>query len=679
MSAATGKGAIKAINTHYIDGAFVDSDGREVMDIVRPTNGQVIGRVTLADEEDTRRAIAAARRAFATYGRSTTEERAALLRRLHAAASARLDDLTAAMVEEYGGVVQFAGLIVQSGVNAFLAAEKALREMEWTRRWDKTTVTLEPVGVAGLITAWNANALFICLKLASAVAAGCTVVVKPSELSALQTQVLIEALHEAKLPKGLLNVVTGRGDVVGAELVRSPDVDKISFTGSVAVSETIMRDGVATMKRVTLELGGKSPTILLDDAKLDEAIPVALGMAFLNGGQACAAGTRLLVPRTRLDAGKRAIADAMRAFPVGDPADSKTAVGPMVSQRQYERVQSYIRKGIEEGAEVLVGGEGRPAGFDAGWFVKPTVFVNVTNEMTIAREEIFGPVLSVIAYDTEDDAIAIANDSRYGLHAAVIGTDLPRAPRRLAVAGRPGRDQRHDGRSAGALGRLQVFRRRPGIWPLWHRRVSRAPRHPRGVMGTHVAISPKRRIASRSGSSSRPMPAALRKMQADGFSLSARRRLCLGGHCNGRSGDAFCDCCFDGFVDRRRGNLDRLMGDPATPAAHTGDDPRGGETREPLCRVRHRGIAAPCRCLEPPCRESRVIAGLYSAVQRMRLASSDEVIRLADRVIREVTEAYAAPDRTFDELRERIRGDEPPDALKDFGEACRAELRSLRT
>jgi aldehyde dehydrogenase (NAD+) len=254
----------------------------------------------------------------------------------------------------------------------------------------------------------------------------------------LQTQVLIEALHEAKLPKGLLNVVTGRGDVVGAELVRNPNVDKISFTGSVAVGESIMRDGATTMKRVTLELGGKSPTILLDDAKLDKAVPAALGLAFMNSGQACAAGTRLLVPRKQLEAAKRAIVEAMRALTVGDPADPKIAVGPMVSLRQYERVQSYIRKGIEEGAEVLVGGEGHPQGLEAGYFVKPTVFVNVTNEMAIAREEIFGPVLSVIAYDAEDEAIAIANDSKYGLHAAVIGTDVGRA-RSIASQLRAGR------------------------------------------------------------------------------------------------------------------------------------------------------------------------------------------------------------------------------------------------
>jgi aldehyde dehydrogenase (NAD+) len=271
MNAQADTGSVKTITTHYIDGAFVESHGRDLMDIIRPTDGQVIAHVTLGDEDDARRAIAAATRAFATYGVSRPEERAEILRRLHQAASARVDDLTAAMVEEYGGVVRFARPIVESGVNAFLAAEKALAETEWTRRWDKTTVTLEPVGVAGLITAWNANVLFMCLKLASAVAAGCTVVIKPSEMSSLQARVLVEALHEAGLPNGLLNIVTGLGNTVGAELVRNPDVAKISFTGSVGVGESIMRDGAATMKRVTLELGGKSPTIVLDDAAFSAA------------------------------------------------------------------------------------------------------------------------------------------------------------------------------------------------------------------------------------------------------------------------------------------------------------------------------------------------------------------------------------------------------------------------
>src|SRR5580692_3565310 len=438
MATVAQQSTIRTITTHYIDGAFVPSHGTEVMEIIRPTDASVIGHVTLGDEVDTRLAISAARRAFATFGRTTKEERASTLRRLHQAVSARIDDLTAAMVEEYGGVVQFARPIVQSGANAFLAAEKGLEELPMTQSWGKTIVTLEPVGVAGLITAWNANALFICLKLASAVAAGCTVVIKPSELSSLQTKVMLECLEAAKLPQGVCNVVIGRGNVVGAELVRNPDVAKISFTGSVGVGQSIMRDGAATMKRVTLELGGKSPTILLDDANLEEAIPAALGMAFMNSGQACAAGTRLLVPSKQIDAVKCAIVEAMQAFPVGDPADPKIAVGPMVSQKQYDRVQSYIRKGIQEGAEVLIGGEGHPKGLEVAYFVKPTVFVNVSNDMTIAREEIFGPVLCVIAYDSEEDAIRIANDSNYGLHGAVLGTDLPRA-RRVASRLRAGR------------------------------------------------------------------------------------------------------------------------------------------------------------------------------------------------------------------------------------------------
>src|SRR6202040_1499318 len=246
MRTATTGDTVKTITTHYINGSFVESHGSEVMNIIKPTNGQVIARVTLADEEDTRDAIAAAKNAFGSFGRSTKEERTKILRRLHQAASARVDDLTAAMVEEYGGVVRFAGLIVQSGVNAFLAAEQALQELPLTRNWGQTTV-LGPGRVAGLITAWNANVLFICLKLASAVAAGCTVVIKPSELSSLQTRVLVEALHEADLPKGLLNVVTGRGNLVGAELVRNPGVAKISFTGSVGVGKSIMRDGAETM------------------------------------------------------------------------------------------------------------------------------------------------------------------------------------------------------------------------------------------------------------------------------------------------------------------------------------------------------------------------------------------------------------------------------------------------
>src|ERR1700740_343232 len=266
MNAVAQESAIKTLTTHYIDGAFVESHGREVMDIIKPTTGQVIARVTLADEQDARCAIAAAKRAFGSFGRTTKEGRAKILRRLHEVVSTHIDDLTAAMVEEYGGTIAFSRILMEGAANVFLSTEKALQELPLTWSWGKTTVTLEPVGVAGLITPWNANSFFLSAKLASAVAAGCTVVIKPSELSALQTRVWLGMLQEAEVPEGRCNVVAGRGDVVGAEIVRNPDVAKISFTGSAAVGQTIMRDGAATMKRVTLELGGKSPNIILDDA-----------------------------------------------------------------------------------------------------------------------------------------------------------------------------------------------------------------------------------------------------------------------------------------------------------------------------------------------------------------------------------------------------------------------------
>jgi aldehyde dehydrogenase (NAD+) len=438
METITESDTVKTITTHYIDGAFVESHGREVMDIVSPTNATVIARVTLGDEEDTRRAIAAAKRAFTSFGRTTKKERIELLSNLNKAVSARIDDLTNAMIEEYGAPRTFVASIVAAGADVFLAAGKALEELPLSQSWGKTTVTLEPVGVAGVITPWNANAFFLCMKLSSALAAGCTVAIKPSELSSLQTQAWLECVHAAKLPQGVCNVVTGKGDVVGAELVRNPDVAKITFTGSALVGRSIMRDGAATMKRVTLELGGKSPNIILDDADLKTAIPNALIIAFVNSGQACIAGTRLLVPKSRFDEVKRTLLETLPAFPAGDPADPKTAVGPMASQKQYERVQSYIRKGIEEGAEVLSGGEGHPSGLEAGYFVKPTVFVNVKNDMTIAREEIFGPVLSVITYEDEADAIRIANDTEYGLHGYVSGKDLQRA-RRVASQIQAGR------------------------------------------------------------------------------------------------------------------------------------------------------------------------------------------------------------------------------------------------
>ena len=286
-----------------------------------------------------------------------------------------------------------------------------------------------PVGVAGLITPWNSNAGFICNKLATALAAGCTVVIKPSEMSALQTQVIAEALHDAALPPGVFNIVNGRGDVVGEEIARHPDIAKISFTGSSAVGEHLVTAGAATMKRVTLELGGKSPTVVLEDADFAGVMPLVLQAGFANSGQACIAGTRILVPRARLIEFEQAAREAVSHVKSGDPSEADTDIGPMVSAKQWERVQSYIRLGQAEGAKLLAGGEGRPEGLDRGWFVKPTIFTGATNQMRIAREEIFGPVLTVIPYEDEADAIAIANDTRYGLSALVLGKDSVRCER----------------------------------------------------------------------------------------------------------------------------------------------------------------------------------------------------------------------------------------------------------
>jgi aldehyde dehydrogenase (NAD+) len=417
------------IDQIYIDGAFVTPHGEERFELFNPATEEVIGTVRLADEEDTRRAIAAAKRAFPAFSRTTVAERIALLRRMHAAVEARGDDLFAALLEEYGAPVNRGRWMVQHASSVFLDTIETLEHFEFERRKGTATVVMQAVGVVGLITPWNSNAGFICGKLATAIAAGCTAVIKPSEMSALQTRVVTEALHAAGAPAGVFNIVTGRGEVVGAAIVDSPDIAKISFTGSTAVGKGIVRAAADTLKRVTLELGGKSPVVILDDADFDAAIPLALMAGFANSGQACIAGTRLLVPRTRLADFESRMAAAANAVVSGDPSDHGTDVGPMVSRKQWDRVQGYIRKGIEEGARLIAGGEGRPEGHSRGWLVRPTVFTDVRNDMTIAREEIFGPVLSIIAYDDEEHAIAIANDTPYGLQAYVLSADAARARR----------------------------------------------------------------------------------------------------------------------------------------------------------------------------------------------------------------------------------------------------------
>ncbi|SEM22855.1 aldehyde dehydrogenase (NAD+) [Luteibacter sp. UNCMF331Sha3.1] len=422
-----------SIDHIYIDGAFVVPHGDERFDLFNPATEERIGTVRLADADDARLAIAAAKRAFATFSRTTVDERIALLQRMHDAVVAREDDLFEAVRLEYGAPVSRGSWMTKHASSVFLDAIATLRDYAFERRMGTATVVMQPVGVAGLITPWNSNAGFICGKLAAAIAAGCTAVIKPSEMSALQTKIVTEALHAAGAPAGVFNIVTGRGDVVGAAIVSSPDVAKVSFTGSTAVGKGIVRAGADTMKRVTLELGGKSPSIVLDDADFAKAVPLAVAAGFNNSGQACIAGSRILVPRARLAEFEALAKDVVNAVVSGDPADQATTVGPMVSAKQWERVQGFIRKGMEEGARLLAGGEGRPDGHTRGWLVRPTLFTDVSNDMTIAREEIFGPVLSIIAYDDEEDAIAIANDTPYGLQAYVHSTDGARA---LRVASR---------------------------------------------------------------------------------------------------------------------------------------------------------------------------------------------------------------------------------------------------
>jgi aldehyde dehydrogenase (NAD+) len=294
------------------------------------------------------------------------------------------------------------------------------------------------MGVVGIFTPWNSSAGSIAIKVAPAIAAGCTVVIKPSEMSAMQTQVLMESFHEAGLPAGVINFVTGLGEVVGAELTTSPDVTKIAFTGSTRIGKLVAKNALDTMKRFTLELGGKSANIILDDADFAKAIPMAVNACFLNNGQACIAGSRLLVPENRLQEVKQRVKAAVEKIKVGDPNDADVTIGPLASQKQYQQVQSYIRSGIDDGAELVIGGEGHPKGLERGNFVRPTAFANVRADMRIAREEIFGPVLSILTYKTEAEAIRMANDSEFGLMAYVSSSNPERASRvaRQLQAGR---------------------------------------------------------------------------------------------------------------------------------------------------------------------------------------------------------------------------------------------------
>ena len=420
---------MQRIENIYINGEFVTPHGQQWFDLHNPSTETVIAQVRLGDEVDAQRAIAAAKAAFPAWSGTTRQQRLEVLKRMHRAIVAREDALMEAIVTEYGAPAVRGRWMARFPSDSIAAVIETLESYVFEEQVGIARVVMTPVGVAGLITPWNSNAGFICNKLATALAAGCTAVIKPSEMSALQTQIVMEALHEAQLPPGVFNIVNGLGTVVGETIATHPDVAKISFTGSSAVGQHLLSSGVAGMKRVTLELGGKSPTVVLDDADFAQIMPLALHAGFANSGQACIAGTRLLVPRQRLEEFEQIAQVAVQEFRSGDPRDESTAIGPMVSAKQWERVQSYIRLGEQEGARLLAGGEGRPEGLSQGWFVKPTLFTQAHNQMRIAREEIFGPVLTIIPYSDEAEAIAIANDTPYGLSAMVLGTDPDRCQR----------------------------------------------------------------------------------------------------------------------------------------------------------------------------------------------------------------------------------------------------------
>ena len=351
---------MKHLDKIYINGEFVTPHGSEIMDLFSPVSNEKVADVRLADEMDTRKAIAAAKEALKTFSQTSKEERIGYLEKLHAALKAREQDLIDVMVDEYGGASAFVEMIMPYSIDDFKEMAGVVKDFDFEPKAGHSKVRLQAAGVVGIIIPWNMSNGFICTKVASAIGAGCTVVIKPAELSAQQTQVMMECIHAAGIPKGVVNILHGTGPVVGNELTVNPDVNKISFTGSTGVGKTIAKGAADTMKRVTLELGGKSPNIILDDADFADAIPKAIFAAYLNSGQACAAATRLLVPAKRLDE-VNAIAKATieQAVKVGDPKDKSVNIGPMVSRKQWETIQGYIHSGIEQGATLLTGGLGK--------------------------------------------------------------------------------------------------------------------------------------------------------------------------------------------------------------------------------------------------------------------------------------------------------------------------------
>ncbi|MGI9232206.1 MAG: aldehyde dehydrogenase family protein [Woeseiaceae bacterium] len=412
----------------YIDGKWVDPDEPRTLDVINPATEEVYGRISLGSAADVDIAVAAAKRAFETYSASTREERIALLQSVLSVYARRHDEVAEAIMDEMGAPWGLAkNAQAASGPQHIKAALKALENYEFEERIGTTLVVKEPIGVCGLITPWNWPINQIAVKVAPALAAGCTMVLKPSEIAPFDAMIFAEILDEAGVPPGVFNLINGDGPGVGTALSGHPDIAMVSFTGSTRAGVLVAQNAAPTVKRVAQELGGKSANILLDDADFEKAVASGAGDMFENTGQSCDAPSRMLVPRQRLEEAAAIAANVAEETKVGNPRDEGVAVGPLVSEQQWNKVQGLIQKGIDEGATLAAGGTGKPEGLEKGYFVKPTVFADVSNDMSVAREEIFGPVLSIIPYDDEDDAIRIANDTPYGLSGYVSSSNLERA------------------------------------------------------------------------------------------------------------------------------------------------------------------------------------------------------------------------------------------------------------